>query len=87
MVDVCMGWWVVSTAIIRLTSTIVVIACGDAVVELPMVGWSVFFDESSKVDSAYQFFNLVLKCFTLICGVAIIPMILAVFSHVGIGWV
>jgi len=87
VVDVGMCWWVVSTAIIWLTSIIVTIMCGDAVVGLPRVGRSVFCDELSKVASSYQFFNLVLKRFTLICGVAIVPIILAVFGHVGVGWV
>jgi len=37
-----------------------VIACGDAVVELPRVVLFVLFDELPQVANAYQFFNLIL---------------------------
>jgi len=39
------------------------------------------------VANAYLLFNLVLKRFTLICGVSLIPMVLVVFGHVDVGWV
>jgi len=87
MVDVGVGRWVVATVAMWLTSMVVAITCDDVVNGLPGVGRSIFFDESSKMDSAYQFFNFVLKRFTLICDVTIIPMIFAVFGHDSVGWV
>lgn len=87
MVDVGVGGLVVLVTIIWLTSIVAAIACGDAVVELPGMGRSVFFYELSKVAIAYQLFNFVLKCFALIYGVTIILMIFVVFGHVDIRWV
>jgi len=39
-------------------------------------------DEAAEVANTNQFFNLVLECFAFFCGVAVVSVIAAIFSHV-----
>jgi len=39
-------------------------------------------DEAVEVASTNQFFNLVLECFAFLCGVVVVSVIAAIFSHV-----
>ena len=41
-------------------------------------------DEAAKVTSIDQFFYLILKCFVVFCGVAIVAMVAAIFGHISI---
>jgi len=45
-------------------------------------GWWV---EAAEMASTNQFFNLVLESFAFFCGVAIVLVIAAIFSHVCVG--
>jgi len=58
---------------------------GGAVVGLSGVGWSISFDESTKVADAVQFFYFVLKRLAFIYGVAVVVVILVVYGHICIG--
>ena len=42
-------------------------------------------DEAVEVASTNQLLNLVLECFTFLCGVAVVSVIAAIFSHVHVG--
>jgi len=42
-------------------------------------------DEAAEMTSTNQFFNFILECFTFLCGVAVVSVIMAIFSHVCIG--
>jgi len=42
-------------------------------------------DKAAKMASTNQFFNFILECFTFLCGVVVVSMIAAVFSHVSVG--
>ena len=42
-------------------------------------------DKTAEMVSTNQFFNFILECFTFLCGVVVISMIAAVFSHVNVG--
>jgi len=42
-------------------------------------------NEAAKVASTNQFFNLVLECFAFLCGVVVVLVITAIFSHVRVG--
>jgi len=39
-------------------------------------------DKAAKVASTHQFFNFILECFTVLCGMAMVSVIAIVFSHV-----
>ena len=41
-------------------------------------------DKVAEMASTDQFFNLILECFTVLCGMAVVSVIAAVFSHVRI---
>ena len=45
----------------------------------------VFIDEAAEVANTNQLFNLVLECFTFLSGVAVVSLIVAIFSHVRVG--
>ena len=42
-------------------------------------------DEAVKVTSTYQFFNFILECFVVLCSVAMVAVIAAIFGHISIG--
>jgi len=42
-------------------------------------------DEAAEVASTNQLFSLVLECFTFLSGVAVVSLIVAIFSHVRVG--
>ena len=42
-------------------------------------------DKAAKVASTHQFFNFILECFTVLCSMAMVSVIAAVFSHVCVG--
>jgi len=44
-------------------------------------------NEAVEMASTNQFFDFVLKCFTFICSMAIVTMIMAVFGHVNVGMI
>jgi len=41
-------------------------------------------DEAAKVTSTDQFFYLILECFAVFCGVAMVAVVAAVFGHISI---
>ena len=42
-------------------------------------------DKAAKVASTHQFFNFILECFIVLCSVAMVAVIAAVFGHVDVG--
>jgi len=42
-------------------------------------------DEAAEVAKTNQLLNLVLDCFTFLSGVAVVSLIVAIFSHVRVG--
>jgi len=42
-------------------------------------------NKAAKVANTHQFFNFILKCFTVLCSMAMVAVIAAVFGHVGVG--
>jgi len=42
-------------------------------------------DKTAKMANTNQFFNFILKCFTFLCGMTMVSVIAAVFSHVRVG--
>jgi len=42
-------------------------------------------DEAVKVTNAHQFFYFVPECFAILCSVAIVEVIAAIFGHINIG--
>ena len=42
-------------------------------------------DEAAKVTSTNQFFNFILECFAVLCSVAMVAVVAAIFGHISIG--
>jgi len=42
-------------------------------------------DEAAKVTSMNQFFNFILKCFVVLCSVAMVAVVTTIFGHIRIG--
>jgi len=42
-------------------------------------------DKAAKVASTHRFFDFILECFTVLCSMAMVAVIAAVFSHVCVG--
>ena len=42
-------------------------------------------DKTVEMANTNQFFNFILECFTLLCGVAVVSVVTVVFSHVCVG--
>ena len=42
-------------------------------------------DKAVEVASTHQFFNFILECFTVLCGMTMVSVIATVFSHVRVG--
>ena len=43
------------------------------------------FGQSGEMANTNQFFNFILECFTILCGMVVVLVIMLVFSHVRIG--
>jgi len=48
-------------------------------------GVVVFADKTAKMASTNQFFDFILECFTFLCGMVGVSVVVAVFSHVHVG--
>jgi len=42
-------------------------------------------DEAAKVANTNQFFNFILECFAVLCSVAMVAVVAAIFGHISIG--
>ena len=42
-------------------------------------------DKVVKVTNTHQFFNFILECFAVLCSVAMVVVIVAIFGHISIG--
>ena len=48
-------------------------------------GVVIFSDKAAEMANTNQFFNFILECFTILCGMVVVLVIMLVFSHVRIG--
>jgi len=47
-------------------------------------GVIIYMHEAAKVTSTHQFFNFILECFAILCSVAMVVVIAAIFGHISI---
>jgi len=48
-------------------------------------GMTISADEAAKVANMNQFFNFILECFAVLCSVAMVAVVAAIFGHISIG--
>ena len=48
-------------------------------------GMTISADEAAKVANMNQFFNFIMECFAVLCSVAMVAVVAAIFGHISIG--